>query len=125
MVVKREPNEVVIRRFYDELWNEWRLAVADEILTPDVRFRGSLGGSSVGIEAFKDYFHQARTAFPDLHAQIDDLIVTGEVVVTRLTNLERHPRWRDLWHSGDRPPVELRRRRDLTEAPSAKTKMPT
>jgi len=85
VAVKREPNEVLIRRFYDELWNEWRLSVADEILAPDVRFRGTLGTSGSGIDHFKAYFHQARTAFPDLHAQIDELIATGEVVVARLT----------------------------------------
>jgi hypothetical protein len=38
VAVDREPNELVVRRFYDELWNEWRLSVADEILAPDVRF---------------------------------------------------------------------------------------
>lgn len=85
MAVTREPNEVVIRRFYDELWNEWRLSVADVILAPDVRFRGTLGTSGIGIDHFKAYFEQARKAFPDLHAQIDELIVAGEVVVARLT----------------------------------------
>ncbi len=85
MAVTREPNEVVIRRFYNELWNEWRLSVADEILAIDVRFRGTLGTSGSGIDHFKAYFKQARKAFPDLHAQIDELIVAGAVVVARLT----------------------------------------
>jgi len=85
VTVSREPNEALIRRFYDELWNEWNLAVADKVLGPDVRFRGSLGASHVGIDAFKDYFEQVRRAFPDLHAQIDELIVAGEVIVARLT----------------------------------------
>jgi steroid delta-isomerase-like uncharacterized protein len=78
-------NEAVVRRFYDELWNDWNLAVADEILAPDLCFRGSLGASSVGIDGFKDYFEQARTVFPDLRAQVDELIVAGDVVVARLT----------------------------------------
>jgi steroid delta-isomerase-like uncharacterized protein len=85
VAVSPEPNEELVRRFYDELWNGWDLAVADEILAPDVRFRGTLGASSVGVDAFKDYFEQVRTAFPDLHAQIDELIDAGEVIVARLT----------------------------------------
>jgi hypothetical protein len=40
---RAERNAQVVRRFYDELWNEWRLELADEILTQDLRFRGSRG----------------------------------------------------------------------------------
>lgn len=36
-------NEAVVRRFYDELWNDWQLDLADEILSETLRFRGSLG----------------------------------------------------------------------------------
>ena len=43
-----ESNKTVIRRFYDELWNQWNLATADEIVAPDVSFRGSLGRASPG-----------------------------------------------------------------------------
>jgi hypothetical protein len=60
-----EGNRAVIRRFYDELWNECNLAVAEEIVASDVRFRGSLGTSLVGIDAFKGYVAQVRAAFPD------------------------------------------------------------
>jgi len=31
------------------------------------------------------YFEQARKAFPDLHAQIDELIIADNVIVARLT----------------------------------------
>jgi hypothetical protein len=43
-----ERNEAVIRRFYGELWNRWRLEVADEIVSRGLRFRGSLGSSRKG-----------------------------------------------------------------------------
>jgi len=44
------PGEAVVRRFYEELWNEWRLETAFEIVAGDVRFRGSLGSEFVGRE---------------------------------------------------------------------------
>jgi steroid delta-isomerase-like uncharacterized protein len=75
----------VIGRFYDELWNHWDIEVADEIVAPDVRFRGSLGISVVGVDAFKGYVEQVRAAFPDWENQIDDLIVEGDTVVARMT----------------------------------------
>ena len=34
----------VVGRFYDELWHGWELAVADEIVSEDVRFRGAGDG---------------------------------------------------------------------------------
>jgi len=82
--------EEVIRRFYDELWNRWELAVADEILAPDVRFRGSLGTELAGIEAFKAYVDRVRAAFPDWHNRIDELIAGEEAVVARLTFTGTH-----------------------------------
>jgi hypothetical protein len=49
-----ETNRAVIERFYDEVWNEWNLAVADEIVSENIRFRGSMGSTLEGLEAFKD-----------------------------------------------------------------------
>jgi steroid delta-isomerase-like uncharacterized protein len=77
--------EQLVRRFYDELWNEWRLEIADEILAADVDFRGSLGSVEHGREAFKRYVERVRAAFPDWHNQVDELFSAGDRVVARLT----------------------------------------
>jgi len=75
----------LVRRFYEELWNRWDLAVADEILAPDVRFRGTLGTRLVGVEAFRGYVEEVRAAFPDWHNRLEELIDAGETIVARLT----------------------------------------
>src|SRR5688572_13853506 len=62
-----------VRRFYDELWNEWRFDLADDLLSDDVRFRGSLGTETEGRAGFLEYARRVRTAFPDFHNRIDDL----------------------------------------------------
>ena len=77
--------ERLVRRFYDELWNEWRLDVADEILSEDIDFRGSLGSVEHGREGFKRYVGRVRAAFPDWHNQVDELFAAGDRVVARLT----------------------------------------
>jgi steroid delta-isomerase-like uncharacterized protein len=80
-----ETNAAVVRRFYEELWNGGDLSVADEILAADLRFRGSLGTTLTGVDAFKGYADATWAAFPDWHNQVDELIVAGDRVVARLT----------------------------------------
>jgi steroid delta-isomerase-like uncharacterized protein len=85
-----ERNHATIRRFFEELWNRWDLAVADEIVAPDMRFRGSLGTTMEGREQFKGYVERVRAAFPDWHNQIEELIEAGDKVVARMTYSGTH-----------------------------------
>ncbi len=55
-----EANRVVIERFYYEMWNEWSFAVADETVSENIRFRGSLGSTLQGLNHFKDYMRTVR-----------------------------------------------------------------
>jgi len=80
-----EANEAVVRRFYEELWNEWRFDVAAEIVAADVRFRGSLGSDLIGCERLLRYMDRVRSAFPDWHNRIDEVIAADDRVVTRMT----------------------------------------
>jgi steroid delta-isomerase-like uncharacterized protein len=80
-----DANVAVIRRFYEELWNRWDLALVDEIIAPDLRFRGSRGTTMDGRGEFVRYVEQTRAAFPDWHNRIDELIAADEKVVARLT----------------------------------------
>jgi predicted ester cyclase len=79
------------------------LNVADEISAPDISFRGSLGVTTSGREAFTRYVELVRVAFPDFHNSIDDLIAEGDKVVARLTYSGTHHG--QLW---DIPPTGKR-----------------
>lgn len=78
-------NEAVIERFYEELWDRWDLGVADETVSENISFRGSLGSTLEGREAFKDYVRTVRASFPDRRNRVDEVIVSGDRVVTRMT----------------------------------------
>jgi steroid delta-isomerase-like uncharacterized protein len=80
-----EANRTIVRRFYEELWNEWRLDLVEEILSPTIRFRGSLGSSHTGREDFKRYVEGVRAAFPDWQNRIDEMLAVDDRVVTRMT----------------------------------------
>ena len=41
--MSREAHKAIIRRYYEDLWNRWDLAIADELIAADIAFRGSLG----------------------------------------------------------------------------------
>ena len=74
----------LVRRFYDEMWNQWRPEVADEILAEDLVFRGTLDHIA-GRAAFKAYMGLERRAFPDWHNQVDELFDLETRVITRMT----------------------------------------
>src|SRR3972149_9114158 len=80
-----DENKALVRRYYNQLWNNWDTKVADEIIATDIGFRGSLGVMTRGLEGFKQYVDTVRAAFPDFHNAIEDLIAEGDKVVARLT----------------------------------------
>jgi steroid delta-isomerase-like uncharacterized protein len=74
----------LVGRFYDELWNQERIDVADEILARDLVFRGTLD-EIVGRDAFKAYVATIRAAFPDWHNQVEELFDLETRAITRMT----------------------------------------
>ncbi len=85
-----EQNKAIIRRYYEDLWNRWDLALADELISPDITFRGSLGVAVKGLDGFKQYVNLVRAAFPDFHNTIEESIAEGDKVVARLTYSGTH-----------------------------------
>ena len=78
-------NKALVRRYYDDLWNKWDLAIVDKIISDDFTFRGSLAVTVEGREGFKGYVNLVRAAFPDFHNTVEELIAEADKVVARLT----------------------------------------
>jgi hypothetical protein len=51
-------NRALVRRYYDELWNQWKLELMGELLAEEFRFRGSVGVTTCGRSAFGNYVHR-------------------------------------------------------------------
>jgi steroid delta-isomerase-like uncharacterized protein len=83
-------HRTVVHLYYEELWNRWRLELADELIASDVRFRGSLGVECRGREGFKDYVATVRRAFPDFRNTIEELIVGDGKAVARVSYTGTH-----------------------------------
>ena len=70
--------EAILRRMFDEIINDGRLEVADELFAEDYVDHGPMGDLS-GRDAFKQMVAQWRDAVPDVHCDIDTVIVDGDL----------------------------------------------
>ncbi len=79
-----EHNKAIVRRLFTELWNNGNLSVADEVFTPNyAHYDPSTPDFGHGPDSEKKRTALYRTAFPDLHLTIEDVIAEGETVMTR------------------------------------------
>jgi len=87
-----EANKAIVRRFFEEIFGQGKLAVADEIVSPDHvdGGPGALPGIPSGPEGSKMLVTVYRNAFPDIHFTIDEQITEGDTVVTRWTAYGTH-----------------------------------
>jgi ketosteroid isomerase-like protein len=69
--------EATLRRMFDEVINQGRLEVADELFAEDFVDHGPMGDMP-GRETFKQLIARWRAAVPDVHCEIDTVIVDGE-----------------------------------------------
>jgi steroid delta-isomerase-like uncharacterized protein len=76
--------EELVRRFYAAVWNRWDDTAVNELLDEHFVFRGSLGDQVRGRDGFRSYRDKIRTAFPDFHNQIVDLVASGDRAAARL-----------------------------------------
>jgi steroid delta-isomerase-like uncharacterized protein len=79
-----EENKVLSRRVIEELFNAGNLDVADELIAQDhVHHDPAMPEEGHGIEDFKQFAALYRSAFPDVHIEIEDQIAEGDKVTSR------------------------------------------
>jgi predicted ester cyclase len=79
-------NENLIRRYFDEVMNAGKLEVIDEIVDPGFSFHiPTLSAPVRGPDDFKQFVTVLRTAFPDLHFNVEKHIIEGAQAAARWT----------------------------------------
>ena len=79
-----QENKAVSRRVAEEILNQGKLDLADELYTPDyVLHDPSLPEDLHGPEGLKQYAAMNLGAFPDARVTVEDQIAEGDMVVTR------------------------------------------
>jgi hypothetical protein len=82
--VSTEESKATIRRWFEDLFDEGNLDVADEIVAPNhVAHDPALPDILSGPEGQKHVVSLYRGAFPDAHIAVEHQIAEGNEVVTR------------------------------------------
>lgn len=69
----------VVRQWIEEVWNRGNLQQLDHFHPPTFQNEGAMTTRA----AARSWHEQMRATFPDLHYQIDEIIVAGDRVVVR------------------------------------------
>ena len=83
-----ETNKAIVRRYYDQVWNERRPDLIDEFLAEDFVIYGT--DLAPGLEGVKQFYALSLAAFPDQQLTIEDMIAEGDKVVVRATFTGTH-----------------------------------
>lgn len=76
-------NELV-RLFYEKFWNEIDFGIAEEILHPEVTFRGSVGVGATGRQEVCDYVRMVTTALSGYRCEVESLLAEGDRAAARV-----------------------------------------
>jgi predicted ester cyclase len=83
-----QDSRAIVERFYEELWNNRALNVADEIIAPDcvthqLRSGAEVVGVPRGPEIVKHHIEEWLKGFPDLRFDVEQIIAEADHVVSR------------------------------------------
>jgi steroid delta-isomerase-like uncharacterized protein len=74
-----EQNRQLITRYFEEVWNQGRLDVLDEIMAPDyLNHSSSIPDPRPGPADLKPIVKAMREGIPDLKYDILDMVITAE-----------------------------------------------
>lgn len=86
-----EENKAVSRRWFEEVFGEGKLELADELMAADVTIHEpATPALPDGIEGARQLVSTYRSAFPDLHFTVEDVLAEGDKVVVRWTGRGTH-----------------------------------
>ena len=92
-----EANKAVVQRVVDEIINQGKLDLADELFSPNYRSHRDLtkdaspsAAGADGPDSIKQGVGGVRTAFPDVHCVTDLMVAEDDKVVARITLTGTH-----------------------------------
>ena len=87
-----QENSALIRRWFEEVWNNGRMEAIDEMASPDVIGHGQAQhDTDIGLQGVQDFREWVfARAFPDMKVMIDQTIEQGDKVVARWTATMTH-----------------------------------
>ncbi len=85
-------NTQLMRRWFQEVWNEGRMQTVHDLLSPDAVAMGQRGAEAEirGPEEFVKFVEEIRGSFPDIQVKVDDVFGADDKVVLRWSAVMTH-----------------------------------
>ena len=81
---KEERNKAIALRVFEEIFNQGKFSVADEIYAPDFKNHG-LNRPDADLKTDQDAVHDEKKAFPDLRMTVNNMVAEGDLVAVHWT----------------------------------------
>ena len=85
-----EENKAIGRRWVEEIWDKGNLAAFDELLAPQFVCNYAPPEVPLGPEGYKQTVNLYRTALPDMHYTVDEMVAEGDKVAVRWNGRGTH-----------------------------------
>jgi steroid delta-isomerase-like uncharacterized protein len=88
--MSESDGKAIVRRFFDEAWNQNRVAELEEYISADNIHHGPSEDGPRGPEQIRRVIQRWRTAFTDFQYHIEALVAEDDLVVARVTMIGTH-----------------------------------
>ncbi|HEX8815839.1 MAG TPA: ester cyclase [Terriglobales bacterium] len=85
-----EENIQLMKRWYQQVWNEKSDQTIHDLFAPDAVAWGTTDAPIRGPVEFVSFVQQIRTAFPDINITVEDAFASGDKVVARWSATMTH-----------------------------------
>lgn len=85
-----EQNKAIVRRVYEELFNQENKGIIDEVYASEVVIHDPFMGTMAGIAAFKQLLGVFDTAFPGHRVKVEQVVAEGDYVSVLHTHTGTH-----------------------------------
>ena len=88
-----EENKQLIRRWFDEVWNNGRADVIDELFDENGIAHGLSEDHTQPIKGpngYKPFYETFRQAFPNIMVAVEDVVAEGDKVAARCSVRAKH-----------------------------------
>lgn len=87
-----ESNLDLFKRWFEQVWNQRRIATITELFAPNGISHGVAedGSDLIGPQGFLPFYERFLNAFPDMKLKVEDAIAYGDKVLIRWSATMRH-----------------------------------
>jgi steroid delta-isomerase-like uncharacterized protein len=82
--------KAMAQRWFGEVLSEGKLEVVDELCSAEYVEHDPFPGTSADLDGLKESVTTIRSAFPDIQATPDDIVVEGDMLAVRSTMRATH-----------------------------------